>query len=261
MKTFTAILSSIVLTSGLPSAPASAGGPFEELQEHEFEYTPMPGIGSFLFDQFDDQDATRALCRVTLWLDGELAADHVTVENDSTLPAPDFGVNLSGFMTVDLVDLLDVQLQFNETFVTDGTVGPSDGVPGSGPDFWDFGVVSDHGITSATATVDLGPYIGTGSLTADVFATGGLSFIGTTIATIVGDEELSAAGVITLVYEFEFIEDEDLDDDGDVDEFDLAILLEHWGPCPPPPTRCVGDVDGDGMVGFNDLLHVLAAWS
>ena len=52
--------------------------------------------------------------------------------------------------------------------------------------------------------------------------------------------------------------DSDLDGDGDVGFSDLLILLSAWGPC---AAACPADLDGDGVVGFGDLLFLLADWS
>jgi hypothetical protein len=54
----------------------------------------------------------------------------------------------------------------------------------------------------------------------------------------------------------------DLDGDGDVDGFDLAILLAAWGRCDDPaPGSCPEDLDGNGVVNGFDLAMLLAAWS
>ena len=37
---------------------------------------------------------------------------------------------------------------------------------------------------------------------------------------------------------------------------DLLSLLVNWGPC----KGCPADFDGNGEVGFSDLLAVIAAW-
>lgn len=50
--------------------------------------------------------------------------------------------------------------------------------------------------------------------------------------------------------------DADLDGDGNVGFSDLVILLATWGGCP----GCPADLDGDGDVGFSDLVSLLAAW-
>ncbi|MHC4421834.1 MAG: hypothetical protein ACYS1E_14705, partial [Planctomycetota bacterium] len=49
----------------------------------------------------------------------------------------------------------------------------------------------------------------------------------------------------------------DLDGNGVVDEADLEVLLENWGPCPNPPDPCLGDIDCDGVVGVEDFLQIL----
>jgi hypothetical protein len=53
----------------------------------------------------------------------------------------------------------------------------------------------------------------------------------------------------------------DLDGDGSVGFNDLLILLATWGACQPPPAECDADLDGRGGVGFGDLLILLAHWS
>ena len=49
---------------------------------------------------------------------------------------------------------------------------------------------------------------------------------------------------------------EDVNGDGVVDFNDLLLVLSAWGDC----AGCAEDVDGDGMVGFTDLLLILSAW-
>ena len=49
---------------------------------------------------------------------------------------------------------------------------------------------------------------------------------------------------------------EDLNGDGQVGPFDLAVLLGAWGPNPGDPA----DFDGDGIVGPFDLATLLFAW-
>ena len=53
----------------------------------------------------------------------------------------------------------------------------------------------------------------------------------------------------------------DLNGDGVVDFADLLLLLALWGDCPEPPMDCPADLDGNGTVNFNDLLLLLSNWS
>jgi hypothetical protein len=48
----------------------------------------------------------------------------------------------------------------------------------------------------------------------------------------------------------------DVNGDGMVGVNDFLDLLAAWGPNPGHPA----DIDGDGMVGVNDFLELLAAW-
>ncbi|MHC4219888.1 MAG: agmatine deiminase family protein [Planctomycetota bacterium] len=54
----------------------------------------------------------------------------------------------------------------------------------------------------------------------------------------------------------------DLDGDGIVGVNDFLLLLAAWGPCPDPcPPACLGDLDGNCVVNVNDFLLLLAAWT
>jgi hypothetical protein len=53
--------------------------------------------------------------------------------------------------------------------------------------------------------------------------------------------------------------DPDLDNDGDVDAADLAILLGNWGSC-AFCGNCPADLDGDCTVGAADLAILLGNW-
>jgi hypothetical protein len=53
----------------------------------------------------------------------------------------------------------------------------------------------------------------------------------------------------------------DVNGDGVVDFSDLLSLLSAWGPCAAPPAECPADFDDSGTVDFTDLLVLLSAWS
>ena len=50
----------------------------------------------------------------------------------------------------------------------------------------------------------------------------------------------------------------DLNQSGTVDVFDLFLLLDGWGPCPPSP--CLGDSNFDNEINVFDLFDMLASW-
>ena len=51
----------------------------------------------------------------------------------------------------------------------------------------------------------------------------------------------------------------DLDGDGVVGIQDFLELLASWGPC--PPGGCPADFDGNGAVDIIDFLTLLSNWS
>ena len=48
--------------------------------------------------------------------------------------------------------------------------------------------------------------------------------------------------------------------DGVVNVQDLLVVIGAWGPCPPIPTCCSGDIVQDSVVNVVDLLALLASW-
>ncbi|MCA9291874.1 MAG: hypothetical protein KDA25_12150 [Phycisphaerales bacterium] len=51
----------------------------------------------------------------------------------------------------------------------------------------------------------------------------------------------------------------DIEQDGDVDAIDLALILSSWGPC-PIEGPCPADLNGDGVVNIEDVIEFLANW-
>lgn len=51
----------------------------------------------------------------------------------------------------------------------------------------------------------------------------------------------------------------DLDCNGSVNAFDLALLLGNWGPC-QKGEPCPADLNGDGTVNAADLAILLGSW-
>jgi len=111
---------------------------------HDFDIDPEassfgPQYMGGLFTQFDDQDGTRILERVTLTY-GITASAHVTVENDTEYFMDTVTVTSSVHLGV---SPWPSPVDMYEEYMTD--LQPSDGVSGSGPDFYDFGIISLDG--------------------------------------------------------------------------------------------------------------------
>jgi agmatine/peptidylarginine deiminase len=70
-----------------------------------------------------------------------------------------------------------------------------------------------------------------------------------------GDRSFHDYMSVTVTYRIP----EDLDGDGIVGVNDFLLLLAGWGPC--PPDNCPADIDGNGEVNVNDFLLLLAAWT
>jgi hypothetical protein len=75
------------------------------------------------------------------------------------------------------------------------------------------------------------------------------------------DTGLGRAPIVDMgAFEFQSpLDPADLDEDGDVDGFDLALLLGQWGRC-TAKDECAADLDGNGIVNGFDLAILLAAW-
>lgn len=76
-------------------------------------------------------------------------------------------------------------------------------------------------------------------------------------ATLAGDEWVLTGGFWPAGSEEIDLCPADIDGDGLIGFADLIEVLANWGPCPP---SCPQDLDGGGDVGFGDLLTVLAEW-
>lgn len=147
------------------------------------------------FDKFDDGGGTKVLTKVEMMFNATMGAN-VTAENDSALPAPDFAVNLSGFVTVSFSSLSGfVGLAQGAAAGVDA----SDGIADSGPDFHDFGFISDSGNGSDDTTSGLAGYYGPGTINATVFGSGGFSVSGSTDSSL-GVSDFAGSGDVTIKY-------------------------------------------------------------
>ncbi|MDP6479300.1 MAG: hypothetical protein QGI75_04585 [Phycisphaerales bacterium] len=81
-------------------------------------------------------------------------------------------------------------------------------------------------------------------------------FLDRTIGWTVGSNNMNQTTIAR--YENDPIDDcpEDVDGDGLIGVDDVLMIIGAWGPC----SGCAADVDGDGAVDVDDLLAVVAAW-
>lgn len=110
-------------------------------QTAHYDFCAEPGASSFqeymggFFTQFDNQGGTQILERVTLNY-GIIASAHVTVENDAEYP--DWGV-MTFTVSLDVIPWPN-PVDMHGEYTID--LAATDSVTGSGPDFYDFGILS-----------------------------------------------------------------------------------------------------------------------
>ncbi|MCC6429144.1 MAG: PEP-CTERM sorting domain-containing protein [Phycisphaerales bacterium] len=174
-------------------ATASVAG--VDTQTQNWGFPLSPNTATLVFNKFDDGAGTKVLTKVEMLFSATMGAN-VTAENDSALPAPDFAVNLTGFVTVSFSTLSGfVGLSQSAA----AGVAATDGVADSGPDFHDFGMLSDSDSGMDDTTSGLAGYYAPGTINADIFGSGGFSVSGTTDSTL-KLSDFMGSGDVTINY-------------------------------------------------------------
>lgn len=166
-----------------------------DTQTQNWSFPLSPNTATLTFNKFNDAGGTKVLTKVEMLFNAGMGAN-VTAENDSTLPAPDFAVNLSGFVTVSFSSLSGFA---GLTQSGSAGVAATDGISDSGPDFHNFGYLSDSDFGSDDTTSGLGGYYGPGTINATVFGSGGFSVSGTTDSTL-HLSDFTGSGDVTIKY-------------------------------------------------------------
>lgn len=192
-------MTSLIAAALISMSGAGQATTFDLVYSENFAFPLSPNQQNLAFPQFDTLGGTRVLKQVVLDFAATVGAG-ATAENDSSLAAPSFQLNLSGFITVDGPDLSGFA-GINE--IRSQALTPTDGVTGSGSDFHNFGFVSDN-VLGSDSTAMLAPYIGLGNVNFLVAGSAGFSFSGTTDATL-GIIDLGASGKVTLTYKYDLI--------------------------------------------------------
>jgi hypothetical protein len=178
-------------------------GDFQESQTLPFSGFLSPfGPINLTFNQFEE-GPQKILKAVELQFNASISAN-VTAENNNQQAAPEFGVQLTGFVNVDVPAPAPGQLSGSVNLnqqASSGGVAGSDGVPGSGPDFFDFGLLSDSDSGSDTLLMNFGAFVGNGTVDAEVFGQGGFTVTGASSAEIIVSN-FQAFGDVTIIYHY-----------------------------------------------------------
>jgi len=198
-----AVAFGVCCSGGLTSALYAGEIQSTEQQTEYFQFPLSPGQAILVFGQFDTMGGTRTLLSVEIIADSTIEA-MVTIENDSVLPAPDAAVSFVGQQTLTIPGGDQILTQFpSSTFASPG-LDPSDGVSGSGPDFFDFGPLQVMGMSTElleAGTDDLSTFIGTGTFNASVFAVGAFSATNATDSSVMVSGFMGD-GDVTVIYTF-----------------------------------------------------------
>lgn len=139
----------------------------------------------------------QTLVSVQLDVQADIGAN-VTAENDSATGG-NMGVNLTGIVNASSTGL-------SASAVILQSAGPvavtaTDGNPGAGPDFVNFGLLNGSDSDSDQIFAALGPYIGNGNIIANIIGNGGFSVSGISDSTI-QVSNFATSGLVTVTYEF-----------------------------------------------------------
>ncbi len=163
-----------------------------------FAFPLSPGNQAIVLPQWDPAlYPGQSLISVELEIQATIGAN-VTAENDSLIGG-NMGVDLTGLANATSPGLsaLAVVLQS----AGPSAVAASDGNPGAGPDFVDFGLLSGNDSDSDTIFAGLGAYIGNGNFAGNVAGNGGFSVSGVSDSTI-QVSGFGTSGLVIVTYEF-----------------------------------------------------------
>ncbi len=177
----------LAATVGLASALIPAAANAAVISFSNTFSSAVPGTPSVGVSQFDP--ALGTLTSVAVAITATYNAN-ITAENDTASPGS-FSANLSGnLFSFSFGDPLFVFIDMS-TSSGPVAVGASDGVPDSGPDFHDFGLITVTNSGGSSITTGLGSFIGLGNIFVPLTASGGFNITG------VSDSSLSTSGFTT----------------------------------------------------------------
>jgi hypothetical protein len=264
-------------TIGVGMAVAMVGRPADGgvVAQSIVQSTPIdvqlgPYTGVLTFDPFDDMNGTRTLNEVTLSINGTVSLNFA-MENGSPFFAPNVVMLLGGFGHARLGGTV-AQMNFTSLAIPPEIIGPTDGIPGSGPDYWS-GSMSTMNTASIAFDSDMLPTFTQGqSIPINVFLnptaqTAGLPQ-GTTAITM-----FMFAGAVDLSYQYNCAHACPADvtpafgaerfGNGEVNIDDLIAVLNGYGSevkrldMSPVNSDCTL---GDGAVTVDEIISVINAF-
>ena len=166
-------------------------------EKETFSFSLSPGSQTLTFDKFD-MGPGYTLTGVYMEFYIEMGAN-VTAENDSDISGA-ITVSLTGNASAAGMGLsANAALNANET--SPSPLAPSDGVAGSGADFWDVGYLGDLDTQTDSLNSGLAAFIGSGTFDVDVNGNGGYAFTGPTDATLT-ISEFGTEGYVEIYYTY-----------------------------------------------------------
>ena len=168
-------------------------------QHETFDFGLSPGSDALTFDQFN-MGPGYTLTGVYMKFYIEIGAD-ITGENDSAeISSGLVDAAMSGNASATGLGLA-ANAVFNAAETTPGPLAASDGTPGSGPDFYDFGFIGDDDTQSDSLNSGLGAFIGAGTFDITVNGSGGYVLTGVSDATLT-ISDFAAAGYVEIYYTY-----------------------------------------------------------
>ncbi|QDU34931.1 PEP-CTERM motif protein [Poriferisphaera corsica] len=188
-------MTSIVAALALTGLGASAANAAQISDMDTFSMALSPNSTTVSLDQFDASLGT--LNWVKIEIDATVNAN-VTAENNSTLNAPLYQISLTANFDA-TAPTTSVSTVNNGVWAA--ALLATDGVAGSGPDFNDFGTLTQSDSASQTLISGFAAYIGAGTFDVDVDGSAGFAFSGSTDSTL-DVSDLLGDGTVKVTYDY-----------------------------------------------------------
>jgi hypothetical protein len=197
-------MKNLVAVVGVLALAAGASANIMQMENQQFGFQLAPGSTVLNFQQFDTQGGTRVLKGMSIEGQGVVSA-FVTAENDSNIAVSNFGINLVGLVDVNGPGGLDLSFGIANS-AGPVSVGGTDGVADSGPDFFNFGLVNgiDNDSAFLPAFAIPAAVVGLGTFPIAIDGNGGFSTTGTTDSTL-RVQDFGSSGFIKVTFFYDLV--------------------------------------------------------